>query len=370
MDRRQAIGRIGAGALGVLATGACGPWPPLVRPRPVRGGPRLEPVRVDPERVIRTIVGLRPYRAAGFVLRAERFDDTLVVHDYGHGGGGVTLSWGTAQLAVDEAMQTDERDIAVVGCGVIGLSTARLLQQRGRSVTIYAAALPPDTTSNIAGAQWTPFSVFSADAISPSFEALFQRATRIAYRAFQELVGPRYGVRWVDNWYIGEEPIRVPAFLERLRDVFPDREDVPPAENPFGTRHAQRVSTLFIEPPVYLRALLDDVLLAGGRVVVREFHSLEELLALPERVIMNCTGLGARPLFGDEELIPVKGQLIVLRPQPAVDYLMLAGRLYMFPRTDGILLGGTFVNGDATLTPDPVETRRILDGHRRIFERL
>ena len=367
MDRRQAIGHIGAGALGVL-TGGC-----VYRPRPrVAGaarGPRpLMPVRVSAAQVIRTVVGLRPFRAPGFVVRAERFNDKLVIHDYGHGGGGVTLSWGTAQMAVEEAQQTEADDIAIVGCGVIGLSTARLLQRRGRRVTIYAAAMPPDTTSNIAGAQWTPFSVFSPDAMTPAFEAQFQRATRLAYRTFQEYVGPRYGVRWVDNWYVGDEPIRVPPFLEALPDVFPDREDVPRGQHPFGSRHAHRVSTMFIEPPRYLRALLDDVLLAGGRLIVREFRTLDELLRLPERVIMNCTGLGARALFGDDALVPVKGQLVVLRPQQDIDYLLLAGNLYMFPRTDGILLGGTFVSGDWSLTPDAAATQRIIEGHARLFD--
>ncbi|MCI0436878.1 MAG: FAD-binding oxidoreductase [Gemmatimonadetes bacterium] len=368
MDRRQAIGRMGATALGALA-GACTHIPSFVAPRvaPVRAA--LTPVRVGWDQVIRTVVGLRPYRAAGFVVRADRYDEKLVIHDYGHGGGGVTLSWGTAALAVEEALRTEDTSIAVIGCGVVGLSTARLLQQRGRSVTLYAAQLPPDTTSNVAGAQWTPFSVFSADAITPGFEAQFQRASRIAYRMYQDYVGARYGVRWIDNWYIGDQPIRPPAFIEALRDLFPDREDVPRAENPFGTPYAQRVSTLFIEPTPYLRALTEDVRLAGGRIVVREFRDLNELLGVPERVIMNCTGLGARELFADEALVPVKGQLIVLRPQHDVDYLLLANRLYMFPRTDGILLGGTFVEGDWSLAPDPEATRRIVEGHMSLFDR-
>src|ERR1019366_10603176 len=100
--------------------------------------PRLARVKVAADRVIRTIAGLRPFRPSGFVVRAEKLDDKLVIHNYGHGGAGITLSWGTGLLAVREAAQTEARDCAVIGCGVVGLSTARLLQQRGYNPVIYA----------------------------------------------------------------------------------------------------------------------------------------------------------------------------------------------------------------------------------------
>jgi glycine/D-amino acid oxidase-like deaminating enzyme len=84
--------------------------------------------------------------------------------------------------------------------------------------------------------------------------------------------------------------------------------------------------------------------------------------------VVNCTGLGAGALFGDPELVPVKGQLHVLLPQPEVDYAVLAGDLYMFSRRDGVLLGGTFERGVATLEPNLEARRHILDGHARLFQ--
>ena len=114
---------------------------------------RLPRVRVSPDRVIRTIVGLRPFRPSGFVVRAEKLDDKLVVHNYGHGGAGITLSWGTAQLAVDEGVEERTSAMRGLGCGVVGLSTARLLQQRGYRPVIYArddAARRPPRTSRAA----------------------------------------------------------------------------------------------------------------------------------------------------------------------------------------------------------------------------
>lgn len=126
---------------------------------------------------------------------------------------------------------------------------------------------------------------------------------------------------------------------------------------------------MLIEPPVYLDALLRDFYIAGGRLVVREFHSREEVMRLPEPVIFNCTGLGARALFGDEKLRPVRGQLEVLLPQPEIDYCYLSSG-YMFPRRDGIILGGTWDHDDWSLAPKAKHTKRILEEHDEIMKGL
>src|SRR4030095_7845526 len=155
---------------------------------------RYAPVKVARNRVIREVVGLRPYRPGGFVVRAERLGPKLLVHNYGHGGGGVTLSWGTASLAVDlardfvnarpGARRSPVSRFAVLGCGVSGLSTAILLQRRFQNgpgtVTIYAKDLPPNTTSNIAGAHWSPTSVFEPEQTTATFTDQFRAAAQIS----------------------------------------------------------------------------------------------------------------------------------------------------------------------------------------------
>src|ERR1041384_6969990 len=75
-------------ATAVAATAGC-----AVRRTPLTTATSLPRVRVAESRVIRTIVGLRPFRPSGFVVRAEKLGEKVLVHNYGHGGGGVTLSW-------------------------------------------------------------------------------------------------------------------------------------------------------------------------------------------------------------------------------------------------------------------------------------
>jgi len=331
---------------------------------------KLPPVDVRPEREIRTICGLRPFRPSGFVLRAEKFDDKLVVHNYGHGGGGMTLSWGTAELACREVDGSGAKNVAVLGCGGVGLATARLLQERGCAVTIYARELPPHTTSNVAGAQWFPVYVFRRGQASPQFMTQFLLAARLANARYQVMVGARYGITWRRNFFMDEQPLpegSLHSFDSPIRDLLPELHDLSPAENPFPFPYVQQFDTMMIEPNIYLPAMLEDFRVAGGRMVVRELHEVAELQSLPESVMVNCTGLGAGALFGDKELVPIKGQLTFLLPQPEIDYCTLAGELYMFPRHDGILLGGTHEEGMWSLEPNLAAKSRILAGQARIF---
>jgi D-amino-acid oxidase len=327
----------------------------------------LRRVRVSPDRVVRVVTGLRPYRPSGFVLGAEAFGDKTLIHNYGHGGGGITLSWGTSQLAVELAMHSEHRRCAVIGCGAVGLASARLLQRYGWDVTIYAKDLPPQTTSNIAGAQWSPASFFDEDAVDENFYSTLGIAMRHSYNEFQNLVGPHYGVRWVSNYLLSDSPIRDSDMRLRYPDMFPELRSLSPREHPFPATHALHFDTMFIEPPVYLPAIMRDFRIAGGRINVRAFADAAELHTLDEPVIINCTGLGSYSLFDDKEMFPIKGQLVVLKPEADINYLMINRGFYMFPRQDGVLLGGTFDKHDWSLEPDPAETARILDQHAGFF---
>ncbi|MET0210931.1 MAG: FAD-dependent oxidoreductase, partial [Burkholderiaceae bacterium] len=144
MDRRQWLGTAGA-----LAAA----WPLGARAAP---GVFAEPppparIRADADRIIDIAVCTRPFRAEGPRIETQRLHGKAVVHHYGHGGSGWSLSWGSARLgALPLILATGERRIAVIGCGAIGLTTARVAQQAGLRVRIYCKERPPEVASSIA----------------------------------------------------------------------------------------------------------------------------------------------------------------------------------------------------------------------------
>ena len=356
-DRRHFLGASGAVALaglsGCATTGG----------RPVAACTPLPPVKVDPGRVIRTLAGLRPYREPGFVVRRERIGDKALVHNYGHGGAGITLSWGSSKLATDLGLTGHSGPVAVIGAGVMGLTTARLVQEAGFPVTIYAAALPPDTTSNIAGGSWGPYGHYKKERVTPHWDAQFAAALNYSWRRFQIMVGEDYGIRWLPTYsegaYTGPHP---------LDPYFPGTRWLDGTQHPFPIDKVGLHETMYVETGRFLRELMKDVQIAGGAIRVRKFAAPSDLLSLTEALVFNCTGLGARELFGDSELRPARGQLAILLPQPEVQYGFSGEGIYMFPRPDGIILGGTFEPDEWSTTPEPATIARILASHKRLFE--
>ncbi|PWG02598.1 FAD-dependent oxidoreductase [Sphingosinicella humi] len=359
LDRRRFVSSSTL-AFGGLALSGCA----TTIARPTASAKRavcLPPVKVSADRVIRTVAGLRPYRAPGFIVRAEALGDKRLVHNYGHGGAGITLSWGTSKLATELGLEGHQGPVAVIGAGIMGLTTARLVQEAGFPVTLYTAALPPDTTSNIAGGQWSPFGHFRDSAVTPEWRAQFAAALDYSWRRFQIMVGEDYGVRWLTTYAeSGGDPGPADAY-------HPAAARVPFEDHPFPVDNIVRFDTMYVETGRFLRQLMRDIQIAGGRFAIRSFASPAELAELPERLLFNCTGLGARALFGDTELLPVRGQLAILLPQPEVGYAFSGNAGYMFPRPDGIILGGTFERDQWVAEPQPEDIAEIIESHGRLF---
>ncbi len=383
MNRRALLKFSAMGAVG-LAAQACAPRaaakPPVTAP--LRPPVRLPVVHAAWDRVIRTTIGLRPFRPSGFVLKADKLDGKTLIHNFGHGGSGMSLSWGTASMASDLALAHDGRTAAVMGSGVVGMTSARELQRRGFAVTIYAATVPPDTTSNMSLAGWTPTSgLIDFKSRTAEWDGQFREAVHIAYRRLQLLTGPKYGISWIMNYAPTDNEMSARGSNVLMPDdITNPRVLLQPGEHPFPTKYAIERPEMRIEPSIYLDALMNDFLLWGGKVVIRKFETPRDVAALTESLVINCTGLGAKALFSDPELTPLKGQLTVLVPQPEVTYSTSgggrapatpeAGFIHMMPRSDGIILGGTSLRDDWTLTVNEKERQRVVEAHLFLFNSM
>jgi glycine/D-amino acid oxidase-like deaminating enzyme len=325
----------------------------------------LVPVKVDPTRIIRTMAGLRPYRDSGFVVRAEALGEKRLVHNYGHGGAGITLSWGSSRLAVDIGLPGHSGPVAVIGAGAMGMTTARLVQEAGFPVTIYAKALPPHTTSNIAGGQISPFGHYKDSAVTPEWRRQFAAAMDYSWRRWQIMVGDEYGIRWLPTYEESSQPVLRGEWMD---SYYPSGRTVSKSGHPFPIDNVVAFETMYVETGHFLRQMLRDIAIAGGKIEVRDFASAQAIQGLAEKLVFNCTGLGARALFGDEELQPVRGQLAILLPQPEVGYAFAGSSGYMFPRPDGIILGGSFERNQWEASPQPADIARIIASHKRFFE--
>ena len=357
----------GATGLAAVAT-ACAGVPKAAGPGVVMK--QVPPVIVDPGRVARVVVGLRPYRPTGFRVEREMLGEKAIIHNYGHGGGGITLSWGTAHLAVEEGWDPNVKDYAVMGAGIVGMSTAMLLLERGANVTIYAKALSPETTSNIAGGQWWPASVYQDSMVDDAYRAKHVAASRFAFQRFQLLTGPEYGVSWEINYVLSDEakPDTPAPKGSPMHEFVINEREYEPGELSFNSPFAKSFDTMMVDTPYYLRVLERDIRLRGGKIVVQAFDDVAQVAALPETVVFNCTGLGAGVLFGDTGIMPARGQLVILQPQAEVDYNIITGsHAYMFGRRDGVVLGGTFQKGNWSLEPSAEDTAMILSENRALF---
>jgi glycine/D-amino acid oxidase-like deaminating enzyme len=388
MNRRTFLESAGLALAGFGLGGCATPAARRTVSAPRRTPVDLAPVRASWDRVIRTTVGLRPHRDSGFVLRAERFDAKTLIHNYGHAGAGMSLGWGCGVMVAEMAQATAQRRVAVIGCGSPGLTTARELQRRGFDVTIYAKTVPPDTTSNMSLAGFTPTTALvNNERRTPAWDAQFVRAAEISYRQLQLMVSQNYGVYWIDSYNATDDPTPgqgggrggggafdgdlVPEHLRPNRN----REVLGPGEHPFPTKYAVRTPALSIEPSIYLDALVRDFQMFGGRIVIRTFDVPRDLMSLPEPIIVNCTGLGSFTLFDDKELVPIKGQLTVMVSQPEVHYRAAGrtpsgGNATMNPRSDGIVVGNLQDPGNWSLEPDEAVRQRNVQAAIEFFDAM
>jgi D-amino-acid oxidase len=231
--------------------------------------------------------------------------------------------------------------VTVVGAGVVGLTTAVCLRERGIEADVVTRDDPAQTTSAVAAALWYPYRALPVDRVTAWSAATYDHlagladvaGTGVRMREGAELLAPGAA----DPWWRGAVPD-----LRRTAD---------------GIRFTAPV----IDMSVHLPRLASRLRAAGGTIERRPVRSLDDLDA---DAVVNCAGLGARELARDQTVTAVRGQIVrVAAPQVTewlVDQRDPERLVYVVPRERDVVLGGTAQEGDEGLEPDAATTAAIV----------
>jgi glycine/D-amino acid oxidase-like deaminating enzyme len=319
----------------------------------------------DPDAPGSCIAGVRPYRNGSYRLDAETSAGKFIVHSYGHGGAGITLSWGCAAKVRDivqkHLVNSPDKDAAVLGAGVMGMTAATLLLDLGLKVTIYSDRAPADTTSSKAGGQWA-VSVVEFNGKEQELAGII----KAAYATFKSSIGKGFGVSERPN-YTATRSHNLDVVLKLAPGLIPPPVALPRMPFEGHTKPGFEYQTLLIEPLIFLPRLETDLRARGVAFVPKTFTSRSDVLTtLTEKIVVNCAGLGAMKLWNDPKVVPIKGQLAMLPAQPNLQYLYGQDG-YMFPRADHVVIGGTFELGVNNETFDKSVCQGLVDHIKSLF---
>jgi glycine/D-amino acid oxidase-like deaminating enzyme len=326
-------------------------------------GGKLPAPDLSDGKVLGVVSGVRPCREGGMRLEAGKLGKRTIVHNYGHGGCGVTLSWGCAEIACDLLAETlPAGHVAVLGGGVVGLTTAVVLSERGYGVTVVAEHTGCQTTSGVAGALWLPTGI----------DFPKKKAERAKLNDALRRSAKRFGMLDRGLWGLEELPVYEPAETPEQPELFESgvlglpRQLTKAEPKPGSIKEGRLFRTNFIHTPRFLRMLVETCENKGVGFESKRIASQADARAAEGDAVINCLGLGSAEVFGDTKLFPARGVLVHLEPQD-LGYAVHAGYRYMFPREDALVLGGSFEAGESDTASTATKAHDILAYHREFF---
>jgi glycine/D-amino acid oxidase-like deaminating enzyme len=362
-----------------LAGAHAAPTPAPAMPLLFPGNNLQEPdLDVAPEDY-QCVMGLRPHRTGGVRLEMAGPIETghgkkYLIHNYGHGGAGITLSFGcadivqewVAKLTTELKKQKIVPSVAVLGCGVIGLTTASELRRKWPhlKIAVYAPDLDiKKTTSFLAGGQFEPSGIFreylkeGGPPIATLHDYLRRSYDRIA-QIVKAKQGDAYGIAFRRNFTLedGSEGFDKGTPL-----------DVVPAPKigklPFKNLNdeGREYRSWLINPKILLPKLMSDLKKSGTEFHQQTFAGKDDFNnklqdnTIKENIVINCTGLASRELFGDDNVHAIKGHLVILKNKAKLAYFFSGGCekndkdkiAYMFARQEDIVIGGSYITCDS-----------------------
>lgn len=243
---------------------------------------------------------------------------------------------------------TSTQSIAVLGAGVVGLSTAVNIQSlyTRATVTIIADKFNTETTSDGAAGLFRPTLTKTA-----GDEYMIRKWSEDSFRWFNSIwltdEAPRAGIHRIGGYVFSQTPCdkQVPLHCYNKRPLTREELEVLPG-NP---RYGYFTDSLMIECRRYLPWLMEKFYKNGGKTRVEKIESLSQIAGQYD-VYVNCLGLSSREVFKDKEMFAVRGHLIrVHAPWVKNTYLYLADSdTYIYPGQDNVVLGGTRQKGEET----------------------
>ena len=378
-----------AATVGAFALPSFGAGVKALRNGEILPGPDFSRLRKEQPHLI----GVRPHRKGGVRLSLEEqplespSGKKLLIHNYGHGGAGITLSWGCASVVVElveKAVALLEQaraipSVAVLGTGVIGLTVATELRRRWPALPIAVYARDLDvrsTTSFIAGGQFEPSGIFheyeGGDRKQILADYLRRSRDRIVglQRSPQRLL---FGVAERMDYTLDHE--------NRALDAFTPPDVIAPFKSgklPFEKLNVagREYSTWLMTPTILLPKLVADLQGAAVQFKERLFETQQDVRQLAENVVINCTGYGAKKLFADDDLVPQRGHLVVLEKTDPRQFYFFSGGCsnpvvsYVFCRQNDIVVGGTVLGGQDSVAHTPADDavfEKIMGNARELF---
>jgi D-amino-acid oxidase len=253
-------------------------------------------------------------------------------------------------------------NIAVIGAGISGMSSALKLIEAGHTVSVFAKAFSPNITSNRAAAFWLPYHIRN-----DRRGINWCRKSYDAYKTFSD--DPTTGISMKTLIKVVAEDV---TEVDRTwKDFMPpgSYRPIPKEQLPPGYREGDEAEVPLIETQIFLPWLQQHLEAKGTgfqQKMIAGFDELEEY-----DLIINCSGLGARELCGDEQLIPYRGQVALLSPKEGLPiFLDNEKPQYIVPRKDLIIIGGTYEENTWDETTEPKTIEFLLQKAFNIYPEL
>jgi D-amino-acid oxidase len=244
--------------------------------------------------------------------------------------------------------------VIVVGAGVVGLTSAVRLAEAGHRVDVLARDLPRETTSAVAAALWYPYLALPQDRVTAWSARSYEMFAALAAQ-------PSTGVRMQS----GTEVFRAATPDPWWRDAVPALQRVAPGVLlPAGYVDGWTFVAPVVEMPIYLDWLVGRLTELGGTITRMSLGGLAPTGEGGADVVVECAGLGARLFAADQTVVPVRGQVVIVRQVGLREWWLDTDGTtptYVVPRSSDIVVGGTEDHGEWSRTPDSDTARDILD---------